>query len=128
MNKSEKKTVKEYLNKVTSALSCSWSLKKVFASELKSQIKEHFASEEITYDKLCTALGTPEKISAGFYDRQEYEKLLKKAKKLNRILVLLSLVLVIAIVLLLIIVFHLYDMVGGTITISGPGSDSYIIK
>ena len=34
MNKTEKKTVKEYLSKVTSALTgCSWSLKKVFAAE-----------------------------------------------------------------------------------------------
>lgn len=101
MNKTEKKTVKKYLSEVTNALTgCSWSLKKVFEAELKTQIKEHFESREITYEALISAFGTPEEIAAGFYDRQEYEKLLKKAKKLNIVLSVLSVVLVIVIILL----------------------------
>ena len=129
MNKTEKKTVKKYLSKVTSALTgCSWSLKKVFEAELKTQIKEHFESREITYEALISAFGTPEEIAAGFYDRQEHEELLKKAKKLNKVLLVLSVVLVIVIVFLLFLVFHLYDKIGGTITISGAGSGTYKIN
>ena len=121
MNKTEKKTVKEYLNKVTSVLTgCSWSLKKIFAAELKSQIKDHFESREITYDALCADFGTPEEIAAGFYDRQEHEVLLKKAKRLNIILVLLSVVLVIVATVLLAVVINLYNKVGGSITVGNP--------
>ena len=129
MNKTEKKTVKEYLNKVTSVLTgCSWSLKKVFAAELKSQIKDHFESREITYDALCADFGTPEEIDAGFYDRQEHEVLLKKAKRLNIILVLLSVVLVIVVAYLLTLVFNLWDMVGGKVTISDAEPGTYTIN
>ena len=129
MNKTEKKTVKEYLNKVTSALTgCSWSLKKVFEAELKTQIKEHFESKEITYEALISAFGTPEEIAAGFYDRQEHEKLLKKAKKLNAVLIVLSVALVIVVAVLLAVVFHLWDMVGGKVTISDAEPGTYTIN
>lgn len=128
MNKTEKKTVKKYLYKVTSALTgCSWSLKKVFEAELKTQIKEHFESREITYEALISAFGTPEEIAAGFYDRQEHEELLKKAKKLNIVLSVLSVVLVIVVSILLAVVFHLWDMVGDTITVGGVQSYKYPI-
>ena len=123
MNKTEKKTVKKYLSEVTNALTgCSWSLKKVFEAELKTQIKEHFESREITYGALISTFGTPEEIAAGFYDRQEYEKLLKKAKKLNIVLGVLSVVLVIVVSVLLAVVFHLWDMVGGTVTVGNATS------
>ena len=72
MNKIEKKTVKLYLAQVSAALTgCSWSIKKVFAHELRSHIKESFAEKEITYDALCAAFGTPDEIATGFYDREE---------------------------------------------------------
>ena len=129
MNKTEKKTVKKYLSKVTSALTgCSWSLKKVFEAELKTQIKEHFESREITYGALISAFGTPEEIAAGFYDRQEHEELLKKAKNLNAILAALSVMLVAVIGVLLTVVINLYNKVGGTITISGVQSVTYLLK
>ena len=121
MNKTEKKTVKEYLNTVTHALTgCSWSLKKVFAAELKSQIKEHFKSKEISYEALISAFGTPEEIAAGFYDRQEHEVLLKKAKKFNAVLIVLSVALVIVVAVLLAVVINLYNKVGGSITVGNP--------
>lgn len=121
MNKTEKKTVKEYLSKVTSVLTgCSWSLKKVFAAELKSQIKEHFKSKEISYEALISAFGTPEEIAAGFYDRQEHEVLLKKAKKFNAVLIVLSVALVIVVAVLLAVVINLYNKVGGSITVGNP--------
>lgn len=129
MNKTEKKTVKKYLSEVTNALTgCSWSLKKVFEAELKTQIKEHFESREITYGALISAFGTPEEIAAGFYDRQEHEKLLKKAKKLNAVLIVLSVALVIVVAVLLAVVFHLWDMVGGKVTISDAEPGTYTIN
>ena len=124
MNKTEKKTIKEYLSQTTNALSCSWSVKKVFAAELKSQIKEHFESREITFDALCAAFGTPEEIAAGFYDREEYDKLIKKSKKLNVILAVSVVVLVVALVFSVAVIENLWSMVGGTVTITGGSIES----
>lgn len=120
MNKTEKKTIKEYLSQTTNALSCSWSVKKVFAAELKSQIKEHFESKEITFDALCAAFGTPEEIAAGFYDREEYDNLIKKSKKLNVILAVSVVVLVVALVFSVAVIDNLWSMVGGEITVGNP--------
>lgn len=128
MNKTDKKTVKEYLKKVSGAPDCSRSLKKALASELKSQIAERFENEAITYEKLCAVFGTPEQIAAGFYSRQDYTKLLKKAKKLNKVLLVLSVVLVIVIVFFTLLVINLYNKVGGTITVGGAGSGTYTIN
>lgn len=127
MNKTEKKTIKEYLSQTTNALSCSWSVKKVFAAELKSQIKEHFESKEITFDALCAAFGTPEEIAAGFYDREEYDKLIKKSKKLNVILAVSVVVLVVALVFSVAVIDNLWSMVGGTVTITNDNGGNPVI-
>lgn len=127
MNKTEKKTIKEYLSQTTNALSCSWSVKKVFAAELKSQIKEKFESKEITFDALCAAFGTPEEIAAGFYDREEYDKLIKKSKKLNVILAVSVVVLVVALVFSVAIIENLWSMVGGTVTITNDNGGNPVI-
>lgn len=127
MNKTEKKTIKEYLSQTTNALSCSWSVKKVFAAELKSQIKEHFESKEITFDALCAAFGTPEEIAAGFYDREEYDKLIKKSKKLNVILAVSVVALVVALVFSVAVIENLWSMVGGTVTITNDNGGNPVI-
>lgn len=122
MNKIEKKTVKLYLAQVSAALTgCSWSIKKVFAHELRSQIKESFAEKEITYDALCAAFGTPDEIAAGFFDREEYDKLLKKSRRVNLILIILIFVLVAVILFLLGLVENLWSLVGGKIVVEKPG-------
>ena len=121
MNKIDKKTVKLYLSQITDALKgCSWSLKKVFANELRSEIKESFAENDITYDSLCAAFGTPEEIAAGFYDREEYGKLLKRSRRINIILIILIVVLVAFILFLLGLVANLWSLVGGRIVVSTP--------
>ena len=118
MNKIDKKTVKLYLSQITDALKgCSWSLKKVFANELRSQIKASFAEKEITYDALCAAFGTPDEIAAGFYDREEYDKLLKKSRRLNLILAVSVVVLVAVILFLLGLVENLWSLVGDKIIV-----------
>ena len=129
MNKIDKKTVKLYLSQVTDALKgCSWSLKKVFANELRSQIKESFAEKEITYDALCAAFGTPEEIAAGFYDREEYDTLLKRSRRLNLILAVSVVVLIAVIILLIFVIENLWSMVGGTVHIDPPAPGTYPIK
>lgn len=122
MNKIDKKTVKLYLAQVADALKgCSWSLKKVFANELRSQIKESFAEKEITYDALCAAFGTPDEIAAGFFDREEYNKLLKRSRRLNLILAVSVVVLIAITIILIIIIENLWSMIGGELTVSNPG-------
>ena len=121
MNKIDKKTVKLYLSQITDALKgCSWSLKKVFANELRSQIKENFAEKEITYDSLCAAFGTPDEIAAGFFDREEYDKLLKRSRRLNLILAVSVVVLVAVILFLLGLVENLWSLVGDKIIVEKP--------
>ena len=121
MNKIDKKTVKLYLAQITDALKgCSWSLKKVFANELRSQIKESFAEKEITYDSLCVAFGTPDEIAAGFFDREEYDKLLKRSRRLNLILAVSVVVLVAVILFLLGLVENLWSLVGDKIIVEKP--------
>ena len=121
MNKIDKKTVKLYLAQITDALKgCSWSLKKVFANELRSQIKESFAEKEITYDSLCAAFGTPDEIAAGFFDREEYDKLLKRSRRLNLILAVSVVVLVAVILFLLGLVENLWSLVGDKIIVEKP--------
>lgn len=129
MNKIDKKTVKLYLAQITDALKgCSWSLKKVFANELRSQIKESFAEKEITYDSLCTAFGTPDEIAAGFYDREEYDKLLKRSRRLNLILAVSVVMLIAVVIILVVIIENLYSMVGGEFIISPPIEGTYPVK
>ena len=129
MNKIEKKTVKLYLAQITDALKgCSWSLKKVFANELRSQIKESFAEKEITYDSLCAAFGTPDEIAAGFFDREEYDKLLKRSRRLNLILAVSVVVLIAVIIILIFIIENLWSMVGGAVHIDPPAPGTYPIK
>lgn len=129
MNKIEKKTVKLYLAQVAAALTgCSWSIKKVFAHELRSHIKESFVEKEITYDALCAAFGTPDEIATGFYDREEYDKLLKKSRRVNLILAVSVVMLIAVVIILVVIIENLYSMVGGEFIISPPIEGTYPVK
>ena len=122
MNKTDKKTVKLYLSRVTDELTgCSWSIKKVFANDMRSKITDRFEEKEISYDSLCAEFGTPEEIAASFYDRDDYSALLKKSKLVNLILTVSVVVLIAIITLLSFYIAHLWSMVGGEITVDSPG-------
>ena len=126
MNKTDKKTVKLYLSRITDELTgCSWSIKKVFANDMRSKITDRFEEKEISYDSLCAEFGTPEEIAASFYDRDDYSALLKKSKLVNLILTVSVVVLIAIITLLSFYIAHLWSMVGDTITISPPISGTY---
>lgn len=126
MNKTDKKTVKLYLSRITDELTgCSWSIKKVFANDMRSKITDRFEEKEISYDSLCAEFGTPEEIAASFYDRDDYSALLKKSKLVNLILTVSVVVLIAIITLLSFYIVHLWSMVGDTITISPPISGIY---
>ncbi|MBO5969096.1 MAG: hypothetical protein J6S14_11440 [Clostridia bacterium] len=122
MNKTDKKTVKLYLSRITDELTgCSWSIKKVFANDMRSKITDRFEEKEISYDSLCAEFGTPEEIAASFYDRDDYSALLKKSKLVNLILTVSVVVLIAIITLLSFYIAHLWSMVGGEITVDSPG-------
>ena len=126
MNKTDKKTVKLYLSRITDELTgCSWSIKKVFANDMRSKITDRFEEKEISYDSLCAEFGTPEEIAASFYDRDDYSALLKKSKRLNIVLVVSVVMLIAVVIILVVIIENLYSMVGDTITISPPVSGTY---
>ena len=126
MNKTDKKTVKLYLSRVTDELTgCSWSVKKVFANDMRSKITDRFEGKEISYDSLCAEFGTPEEIAASFYDRDDYSALLKKSKLLNLILTVSVVVLIAIITLLVLFIIHLWSMMGATVHISPPSTGTY---
>ena len=126
MNKTDKKTVKLYLSRVTDELTgCSWSIKKVFANDMRSKITDRFEEKEISYDSLCAEFGTPEEIAASFYDRDDYSALLKKSKLLNLILTVSVVVLIAIITLLVLFIIHLWSMMGATVHISPPSTGTY---
>lgn len=117
----KKKIIQQYLKEVTSGLNCPRSLKSVFIGELKNEIAAFSDSrEDITLSELYEKFGTVDAIAAGFYDRHDYEDLLKKAKKRAVIWKIISAVLL---VVLIVVVIYFTDYIihtGGTIHVTDP--------
>ena len=78
----EKQVIRQYLKEVRSELDCSMSIKSVFLKDLKEEIDfSRTQGLTITGESLRAEFGTPEEISASFYNRNDYKELLAKAKK-----------------------------------------------
>ena len=78
----EKKEIRRYLKEVRKELNCSMSIKSVFLKDLKEEIAfSRIQGMTITGESLRAEFGTPEEISASFYNRNDYKELLAKAKK-----------------------------------------------
>ena len=113
--------IRQYLKEVGGKLGCPKPVKTAFLSELKESILI-FQSQnpELTKETLYSEFGTPEEISAGFFDRDDYEEFFLKTKKkvfLWKLTILItSVVLLFTIVLL---VLTAWDA-AGTIVVSNP--------
>lgn len=98
--------IKQYLKEVSAELNCPKSVKSVYASELRNDILNYFSNNDsVSIDDLYDNFGTPESIADGFFDKSDYKRLLKKAKKKSLYwkLVVVGLVIIcIAIIFLLI--------------------------
>ena len=82
MTMNNKKIIKKYLNNVSESLSVQKTIKITFLRELKESIKSFVSDrKDISMEDLCQIFGSPDDISNGFANREDYEALLKKAKK-----------------------------------------------
>ena len=78
----EKQVIRQYLKEVRTELDCSMSIKSVFLKDLKEEIDfSRTQGLTITGESLRAEFGSPEEISASFYNRNDYKELLAKAKK-----------------------------------------------
>ena len=116
-----KKVIRRYLKELTSELTCSRSMKCAFAGQMKNELlqfaKEH---EDISVEDLYREFGTPEEVSGGFYDRKDYEKLLKKTKRIATIWKIIGIVLFILFIIFVIYFAGIINSSNGTYYITEP--------
>ena len=114
-----KKIIRSYLSKVSEKLVCPKSLKAAFLSDLRERIQLFQSPDrELTLEVLCEEFGSPEEIAAGFFNREDYEELLNKAKiRVVRWKIICALVVVLLLVLFIFTVLFIHDS-AGTIYVS----------
>ena len=85
------KVINRYLAEVSDCLKCPRSVRKVFLRELRLQVKDFAANKEnLSVEALCSQFGSPEEISNGFVTRDDYQILLRKAKRRTVILAVVA--------------------------------------
>jgi len=111
--------IKRYLKEVSAKLSCPRSVKSVFIRELKSDILASTeGKEDISLKELYDKFGTPDEISSGFFDRKDYDVLLKKARKRAAIGIGIGIISSIFLIAAIIIIIELISVYGGAVTVS----------
>lgn len=111
--------IKQYLKEVSAKLSCPKGVKSVFLRQLKSDILNcSETNTTISVDELYSQFGTPEEIAAGFFDRDDYSAMLKKAKKRAAIWMCISVILTVLLVIAVCLIFKICFDLGGTAAIS----------
>lgn len=119
--KTENNLIRQYLNEVGIRLDCPKPVKKIFLKELHENITLFQAQQsELTKETLYSQFGTPEEIATGFFDRQDFESLLRKTKK--RVLCWKVVGILACAVLLLIILYliHILQETSLTIHVTNP--------
>lgn len=119
--------VKQYLKEVAAALTCARGVKAVFIRQLKSDAKDYVQNTpDATKEDLIRAFGSPEEISAGFFDRKDYNLMLKKAKKRATIWMVTSIVLAIVLIVFATYFIEVVKSMSGSYEISEPYTSLYI--
>lgn len=113
--------IKQYLKEVSAKLSCPKGVKAIFLRQLKSEIIA-FADNNttITVDELYRQFGTPEEIADGFFDRDDYSTMLKKAKKHAAFWMVLCVVLTVILIVFLCYFAYVIKNMSGTFEYSAP--------
>lgn len=116
-----KTIIRQYLSDVSDRLVCPKPLKVAFLGDMKENIRFFRSSgREITQEVLCKEFGSPEEIAAGFFNREDYEELLRKAK--TRVIRWKIVSILVTFILLLTIIFTVSVIrdSAGTITVTNP--------
>lgn len=115
MKNQSKNNIKMYLKQVSSALNCKFTLKCMFIRELKHNIADTYINNNfVTMELLCQTFGTPEEIASAFFDREDYNSLLRKANKKFIVSLAVSVVLLCALALSVAVIHNIYEMIGGS--------------
>lgn len=78
--------VEDYLRNVNQSLDCAKDMKKALISEIEQQVTDlEEKIQDITLDDLYREIGTPEEIAQGFEDREDIDRIRKKAAKYKKI-------------------------------------------
>ena len=113
--------IKRYLKEVSSKLNCPRSVKSVFIRELKCNILAFTEDKEaISLKELYDEFGTPDEISSSFFDRKDYDALLKKAKKRAAIGIGIGIIASILLVTAVLVIIELISVYGGTTVVTNP--------
>lgn len=110
--------IKQYLKEVSAKLSYPKGVKSVFLRQLKGDILA-FAENNttITVDELYSHFGTPEEIAAGFFDRDDYSAMLKKAKRRGVIWMCVGIGTTVLLCTAIIMIIAMYGSMGGTVDV-----------
>lgn len=113
--------IRRYLSEVGDKLSCPKPLRTTFLGELREGINSFRSPDrELTMEALCEEFGSPEEIAAGFFNREDYEALLRKTKaRVVRWKIVSALVTVILLVAIVFIVSVIRES-AVTYTITNP--------
>ncbi|MCH5341155.1 MAG: hypothetical protein J1E01_06795 [Acetatifactor sp.] len=113
--------IRRYLSEVGDKLSCPKPLKTTFLGELRERIDSFQSLDgEVTMEALCEEFGSPEEIADGFFNREDYEELLRKTKtRVVRWRIVSALVTVILLVAIVFIVSVIQES-AGTFTVTNP--------
>ena len=119
--------VKQYLKEVATALTCTRGVKAVFIRQLKSDVKDYVQNNpDATKEDLIREFGSPEEIAAGFFDRNDYSAMLKKAKKRATFWMVTAIVLAVVLVVFACYFVEVVKDMSNTIEVSEPYASLYI--
>lgn len=117
----DKVIIRRYLSEVGNKLSCPKPLKTTFLSKLRERIDFYRSpNREVTIEALYEEFGSPEEIADGFFNREDYEELLRKSKaRVVRWKIVSALVTVILLVAVVYIVYIIREF-NGTYIVTNP--------
>ena len=112
---------KQYLKEVAASLTCTRGVKAVFIRQLKSDVKDYVQNNpDATKEDLIRDFGSPEEIAAGFFDRDDYSAMLKKAKKRATFWMVSCIVLAVVLIVFATYFIQVVNSMSGSYEISNP--------
>lgn len=119
MTGSNERVVKKYLNLIAENMRCSRLVSMTFRKSFGEELKEYAENREsITIEALCEKFGTPEQIAEGFTSRDDYEELLRTAKKKSGIFVVCFIAAAVICTFLIVLFIVIVKESGGEVHVS----------
>lgn len=115
------KISRRYLDEVGDKLNCPKPLKATFLRELRERIDFFSSSDrEVTMEALYNEFGSPEEIANGFFNRADYEELLRKTKTRVVLWKIVSALITVILLAAIIFIVSVIRESAGTVTVTNP--------